>query len=210
LQCCSYAIDSNTGSCESSKFITTFVQGNGVMHSFLIFLLIDWPMLNQATLDKLHALRLTGMAEAYQKQLDEPEARGVNFEERFGMPVDSHWTWAREPGTHAPLKEVEALFRALRRRHQLPVPRTPDARSALSHAADTVTGSKPVDAAPGSDSSPRSKARRHLNTWFAFTPCALATSATLAPGSSVSSTIRRFSATDRHLRTRRSAPDPSD
>jgi len=29
-------------------------------------------MLNQATLDKLHALRLTGMAEAYQKQLDEP------------------------------------------------------------------------------------------------------------------------------------------
>jgi len=29
-------------------------------------------MLNQATLDKLHALRLTGMAEAYQKQLEEP------------------------------------------------------------------------------------------------------------------------------------------
>src|SRR5664279_3895066 len=50
-------------------------------------------MLNQATLDKLHALRLTGMAEAYQKQLDEPEARGLNFEERFGMLVDSHKTW---------------------------------------------------------------------------------------------------------------------
>ena len=50
-------------------------------------------MLNQATLDKLHALRLTGMAEAYQKQLEEPEARGLNFEERFGMLVDSHWTW---------------------------------------------------------------------------------------------------------------------
>jgi hypothetical protein len=39
---------------------------------------------------------------------------------------------------------------------------------------DTVTGSKAVDAAMGSDISPRSKARRHLNTWFAFTPCALA------------------------------------
>src|ERR1035438_1984415 len=49
-------------------------------------------MLNQATLDKLHALRLTGMAEAYQKQLEEPEARGLNFEERFGMLVDNHWT----------------------------------------------------------------------------------------------------------------------
>ena len=33
-------------------------------------------MLNQATLDKLHALRLTGMAEAYQKQLDEPRPAG--------------------------------------------------------------------------------------------------------------------------------------
>jgi hypothetical protein len=27
-------------------------------------------MLNQTTLDKLHALRLTGMADAYQKQLE--------------------------------------------------------------------------------------------------------------------------------------------
>ena len=27
-------------------------------------------MLNQSTLDKLHALRLTGMAEAYQQQLN--------------------------------------------------------------------------------------------------------------------------------------------
>ena len=50
-------------------------------------------MLNQATLDKLHALRLTGMAGAYQKQLDEPEARGFNFEERFGTFVSNYWTW---------------------------------------------------------------------------------------------------------------------
>ena len=62
-------------------------------------------MLNQATLDKLHALRLTGMAEAYQKQLDEPEARGLNFEERFGMLVDSHWTW----------RENQALVRRLKK-----------------------------------------------------------------------------------------------
>ena len=62
-------------------------------------------MLNQATLDKLHALRLTGMAEAYQKQLEEPEARGLNFEERFGMLVDSHWTW----------RENQALARRLKK-----------------------------------------------------------------------------------------------
>jgi hypothetical protein len=79
-------------------------------------------------------------------------------------------------------------------------------RFAVSHAAATVTGSKAVEAELGSDNSPRSKARRHLNTWFAFTPCARATNATLAPGSNVSSTIHRFSATDRHRRTRRSVP----
>jgi hypothetical protein len=31
-------------------------------------------MLNQAALDKLHALRLTGMVEAFRKQLGEPES----------------------------------------------------------------------------------------------------------------------------------------
>ena len=45
------------------------------------------------------------MAEAYQKQLDEPEARGLNFEERFGMLVDSHWTW----------RENQALVRRLKK-----------------------------------------------------------------------------------------------
>ena len=80
-------------------------------------------MLNQATLDKLHALRLTGMAEAYQQQLDEPEARGLNFEERFGMLVDSHWT-SRKPGTGAPVEKVKALNRALCGRHQLPLSAT--------------------------------------------------------------------------------------
>jgi hypothetical protein len=49
-------------------------------------------MLNQSTLDKLHALRLTGMAEAYQQQLNGVETRGLSFEERFGMLVDNHWT----------------------------------------------------------------------------------------------------------------------
>src|SRR3974390_1668787 len=40
--------------------------------------------------------------------------------------------------------------------------------------------------------SPDSKARRHLNTWFAFTQCARATSARLASGSNVNCSICRF------------------
>ena len=50
-------------------------------------------MLNNATLDKLHELRLTGMALAYQRQLEEPEIAGLSFAERFGLLVDYHCTW---------------------------------------------------------------------------------------------------------------------
>lgn len=50
-------------------------------------------MLNNATLDKLHELRLTGMALAYQRQLEEPEIAGLSFAERFGLLVDYHYTW---------------------------------------------------------------------------------------------------------------------
>jgi hypothetical protein len=56
-------------------------------------------------LEKLHALRLTGMGEAYRKQLDDPEASGLNFEERFGMLLDSHWTW----------RENQSLVRRLKK-----------------------------------------------------------------------------------------------
>jgi DNA replication protein DnaC len=62
-------------------------------------------MLNQSTLDTLHALRLTGMAEAYQQQLNGVETRGLSFEERFGMLVDNHWTW----------RENQSLVRRLKK-----------------------------------------------------------------------------------------------
>src|ERR1039458_3074563 len=62
-------------------------------------------MLNQSTLDKLYALRLTGMTEAYQQQLNGVETRGLSFEERFGMLVDNHWTW----------RENQALVRRLKK-----------------------------------------------------------------------------------------------
>ena len=45
-------------------------------------------MLNHQTMEKLHALRLKGMADAYRKQMEDAEAAGLSFEERFGMLVD--------------------------------------------------------------------------------------------------------------------------
>jgi hypothetical protein len=45
-------------------------------------------MLNHQTLEKLHALRLTGMADAYRQQMEDAEMAGLSFEERFGLLVD--------------------------------------------------------------------------------------------------------------------------
>ena len=50
-------------------------------------------MLNHQTVEKLHVLRLTGMADAYRKQMEDTQTASLSFEERFGMLVDQHWTW---------------------------------------------------------------------------------------------------------------------
>jgi DNA replication protein DnaC len=47
-------------------------------------------MLNQPTLDKLRALKLTGMANALQEQLEKPYP-DLDFESRLGMLVDQEW-----------------------------------------------------------------------------------------------------------------------
>ena len=53
-------------------------------------------MLNQPTLEKLDALRLQGMAEAFRAQADQAQREGLatlSFEERFALLVDQEWTW---------------------------------------------------------------------------------------------------------------------
>jgi DNA replication protein DnaC len=49
-------------------------------------------MLTHPTLDKLHALRLMGMAKALQEQMDLPESQTLSFEERLGLLVDRELT----------------------------------------------------------------------------------------------------------------------
>jgi DNA replication protein DnaC len=49
-------------------------------------------MLNHPTFEKLHALRLTGMATAFREQLHLPESHGLSFEERLGLLVDREMT----------------------------------------------------------------------------------------------------------------------
>jgi DNA replication protein DnaC len=52
-------------------------------------------MLTQQTLDKMNAMRLVAMAEAFGHQLGSSEHAKLGFEERVGLLVDSEWT-ARE------------------------------------------------------------------------------------------------------------------
>ena len=50
-------------------------------------------MLVQPTLEHLYAMRLNGMAEAFRRQLEDPGAVELAFEERFALLVESQWTW---------------------------------------------------------------------------------------------------------------------
>lgn len=48
-------------------------------------------MVNEATITKLHELRLSAMVDAYRNQMGEPVYRDLSFEERFALMVDSEW-----------------------------------------------------------------------------------------------------------------------
>lgn len=61
-------------------------------------------MLTQPTIDKLVAMRLRGMAEAFREQQESADAQRLSFEERLGLLIDRQWTW----------RENRALERRLR------------------------------------------------------------------------------------------------
>jgi DNA replication protein DnaC len=52
-------------------------------------------MLTQPTIDKLHALHLTAMAQAFEQQRGSAPHAGLPFDDRFGLLVEAEWT-ARE------------------------------------------------------------------------------------------------------------------
>lgn len=49
-------------------------------------------MMNGATLNKLHDMRLSVMAESYRQQLSNSAVCSLEFEERFGLLVDAEWS----------------------------------------------------------------------------------------------------------------------
>lgn len=50
-------------------------------------------MLTQPTIEKLVALRLRGMAEAFREQQESADTQRLSFEERLGLLIDRQWHW---------------------------------------------------------------------------------------------------------------------
>ena len=50
-------------------------------------------MLIQPTIEKLCAMRLRGMAEAFEQQQQDANIHSLSFEERLGLLIDRQWNW---------------------------------------------------------------------------------------------------------------------
>jgi DNA replication protein DnaC len=68
-------------------------------------------MLVHATVDKMTAMHLTAMAEAFQRQCASPQFADLSFEERVGLLIDHEWT-AREQ------RKLQRRLQAANLRHQ--------------------------------------------------------------------------------------------
>lgn len=64
-------------------------------------------MLDQHTVQKLREMYLTGMADAFVAQAGQPDVQSLIFEERFGLLVDSEWTFRQSRKLRRLLKEAK-------------------------------------------------------------------------------------------------------
>jgi hypothetical protein len=69
-------------------------------------------MLNQPTLDKLHALRLEGMAQALEEQRRQADISQLDFEERFALLVERQWLWRENRALAARLHHAQLKIAA--------------------------------------------------------------------------------------------------
>ena len=69
-------------------------------------------MLNQQTTEKLYAMKLNAMAEAFTEQMNSPEFSELAFAERFGLLVDRQWTWKEDRRMKRLLKNAKLKINA--------------------------------------------------------------------------------------------------
>jgi DNA replication protein DnaC len=64
-------------------------------------------MLTEPTMEKLKAMRLEGLAAAWQEQLQNAKIQALAFDERFAMLVDAEWTWRENSRFKRALREAK-------------------------------------------------------------------------------------------------------
>jgi DNA replication protein DnaC len=64
-------------------------------------------MLIEQTADRLYAMKLNGMADAFKEQLARPDLNDLAFEERFSLLVDRHWIWKEDRRMNRLLKNAK-------------------------------------------------------------------------------------------------------
>jgi len=69
-------------------------------------------MLNQQTIEKLPALRLQAMAEAFRAQPQQAGITELSFEERFALLVDQQWNWRQNRALARRLANAKLRHRA--------------------------------------------------------------------------------------------------
>lgn len=61
-------------------------------------------MLTQQTMDQLYAMKLHGLAEAWQEQQQQPGSVDLDFDERLAMLIERQWLWKENRALVARLK----------------------------------------------------------------------------------------------------------
>ena len=69
-------------------------------------------MLTHPTIEKLHALHLTAMATAFDQQRELEPARRAEFDDRFGLLVDTEWTAREQRRLDATLRHAKLRYPA--------------------------------------------------------------------------------------------------
>lgn len=69
-------------------------------------------MLHEQTRSRLYAMKLHGMAAAYEEQGQQPRAEELSFDERLGLLVDRQWTWREDRALKTRLYQAKFKLQA--------------------------------------------------------------------------------------------------
>lgn len=89
-------------------------------------------MLNQATIDKMHAMKMSAMAEAFRHQMGSSQSTELSFEERLGMLIDTEWSCREQKKLTRRLKAAKLRYDASLEDVDFKTPRGLDRQVVLS------------------------------------------------------------------------------